>query len=678
MQKLNANDPETKSSDPVAANLATLRRLFPELVSEGPDGVAVNVDVLKQLVGDRIVTDAEERYGLNWHGKRRSRQLALTPSTGTLRPCPEDSVDWDTTQNVMIEGDNLESLKLLQKSFAGKVKLIYIDPPYNTGKDFVYSDSFQDNIKKYLRLTGQTGEGGKRLSFNTEASGRFHTHWLNMMYSRLKLARTLLRSDGIIAISIDHNELTNVRSMLTELFGEENGVNTFVWVNNLKGRQIASHGAALTHEYIVVYAKDHDLVEEFMVRIKWAKGRLPSAYKGFNYDVHRDSKGEYVLKNQLYNTNSAFNESTRRKLIFNIHYHARTGEVRTTDIDDPTVFDEFHLIKPHVNNDGKHKYHAWRWRREKVEKETDDLAFVSSGHEVRIYTKVRDHATTVLKDLITDISTNEGAKDVEALLGSCPFSYPKPLSLMQLLVQCLATGDDEPVVLDFFAGSGTTGHAVMAQNAVDRGNRRYLLVQFPGLLDPTHKDQKGAADYCDKLGKPRTLAELTKERLRRAGKKIKEENPRFEGDLGFRVLKLASSNVRTWEPEREELAQTLESSIEHLKTDRTEQDIFYELLLKLGLDVCVPIETRTVAGGVKRAHEIHSIGGGSLLVCLSTAIPQIDVENLALEIVSWHKQSTPVGGTTVIFRDSAFADDVAKSNLTAILYQHGLDAVRSL
>ena len=677
MEKLTAADPETKSPDLAAGNLAALRALFPELVTEGPDGVAVNLDVLKQLVGDRTVTDAEEKYGLNWYGKRRARQLALTPSTGTLRPCPADSVEWDTTQNLMIEGDNLEVLKILQKSYAGQVKLIYIDPPYNTGKDFVYPDNLQDNIRNYLELTGQT-EGGRKFSSNIEASGRFHTDWLNMMYSRLKLARTLLRDDGIIAISIDHNELTNLRSMLVDLFGEENAVNTLAWVNNLKGRQISSHGATLTHEFIVVYAKDKALVEEFTVRVEWAKARLQSAYKGFDYDVLRDSKGSYVLKNQLYNTNSAFNESTRPSLVFNIHYNAGTGEVRTTDIDDRQVFDGFHLIRPHLCNDGKHKYHAWRWSRRKVEQETDDLAFVSSDQEVRIFTKVRGYATTVLKDLITDISTNEGAKDVESLLGSCPFSYPKPLSLVQLLVQGLATGDDQPVVLDFFAGSGTTAHAVMAENAANGGNRRYLLVQLPEIVDPENKDQKLAVDYCDKLGKPRNLAELTKERLRRAGKDIKEENPLFAGDLGFRVFKLASSNIRAWEPDREKLAEALEASIEHLKTDRTEQDILYELLLKLGLDLCVPIERTLVEGGVKKSHAIHSIGGGSLLVCLSTAILRADVEPLALGLVAWHKSLKPAGKVTVFFRDSAFADDVAKTNLTAILQQHSLDTVRSL
>ena len=255
MQKLTANDPETKSPDLVAENVSRLRALFPELVTEGPDGVAVNLDVLKQLVGDRTVTDAEEKYGLNWHGKRRARQLALTPSTGTLRPCPEDSVDWDTTQNLMIEGDNLEVLKLLQKSYAGKVKLIYIDPPYNTGKDFVYPDNFQDSIKSYLELTGQTGESGQRLSSNTEASGRFHTDWLNMMYPRLKLARSLLREDGVMFVSIADQEIHNLRSVMDEVFGPENFIATVIWHKMDSPKNSAIHFSE-DHDYVLIYAKE--------------------------------------------------------------------------------------------------------------------------------------------------------------------------------------------------------------------------------------------------------------------------------------------------------------------------------------------------------------------------------------------------------------------------------------
>ena len=262
MKKLTAADPETKSPDIKAENLAALRALFPELVTEGPDGVAVNLDVLKQLVGDQTVTDAEEKYGLNWHGKRRARQLALTPSTGTLRPCPEDSVDWDTTQNLMIEGDNLEVLKLLQKSYAGKVKLIYIDPPYNTGKDFVYPDNFQDNIKNYLELTGQTGEGGKKLSSNTEASGRFHTDWLNMMYPRLKLARNLLREDGVIFVSIDDNEVdTSAGSSAMKCSVRRTFVAQLVWQKNvqptMQTRLIVGHATNTSCVYARIASRRH-------------------------------------------------------------------------------------------------------------------------------------------------------------------------------------------------------------------------------------------------------------------------------------------------------------------------------------------------------------------------------------------------------------------------------------
>jgi len=233
MEKLTLADPETRSADLLVENIERLKALFPEVVTEGADGPAINADVLKALVGDQTVTDAEEKYGLNWHGKRRARQLALTPSTGTLRPCPKDSVDWDTTQNLMIEGDNLEVLKLLQKSYAGKVKLMYIDPPYNTGKDFVYPDNFQDNIKNYLELTGQV-EGGQKISSNTEASGRFHTDWLNMMYPRLKLARNVLREDGVLLISIDDREIENLRRVCSEIFGEENFIACMTWEKSRK------------------------------------------------------------------------------------------------------------------------------------------------------------------------------------------------------------------------------------------------------------------------------------------------------------------------------------------------------------------------------------------------------------------------------------------------------------
>src|SRR6266536_2529732 len=252
MKKLSANDAATKSVDLLAENVAKLKALFPEIITEGPTGTSLNVDVLRTLIGDTLVTDLEEKYGFNWHGKRRARQLALTPSTGTLRPYPEESMDWLSTQNVMIEGDNLEVLKLLQKSYNRRVKVIYIDPPYNTGKDFVYKDDYHDNIRNYLRMTGQVNGYGSNLTTNTESSGRFHTEWLNMLYPRLKVARSLLRNDGLLLVSIDDKELPNLRRVLDEIIGEENFIAVLVWDRNRKND---AKYFSVGHDYMVVYAK---------------------------------------------------------------------------------------------------------------------------------------------------------------------------------------------------------------------------------------------------------------------------------------------------------------------------------------------------------------------------------------------------------------------------------------
>ena len=665
MRKITADDVLSKTTDGVAENLAALSAMFPELVTEGPDGVAVNLDVLKQLVGDQTVTDAEEKYGLNWHGKRRARQLALTPSTGTLRPCPEDSVDWDTTQNLMIEGDNLEVLKLLQKSYAGKVKLIYIDPPYNTGKDFVYPDNFQDNIKNYLELTGQTGEGGKKLSSNTEASGRFHTDWLNMMYPRLKLARNLLREDGVIFISIDDGEIDSLKAVMKDVFGEENFVAQIVVQTNPRGRTL-DRFLAKTFEYVVLFAKSND--EEALHQIP--KGEMALA----EYDKE-DGGGKY-RELELRNRNPVFTRVNRPNLWFTIYIDPKGN---TVSLAQSAKHSEEALPRNSQGQDG-----CWTWSREKVINELHLLVGRQVGTGAwRVFRKdyiPPDGATTKEKSLWLDKNLNHenGKEELGQLFGKTPFDFPKSSALVRKAESIGTICDGQDVVLDFFAGSGTTGHATMAQNAADGGNRRYILVQLPERLDPENKDQKTAIDFCDQLKKPRTIAELTKERLRRAGKKIRSENPLFAGDLGFRVFKLNSTNIREWDPDRDKLAETLEASIEHLKTDRTEQDILFELLLKLGLDLCVPIERKKIEGAKKQAHEIRSIGGGSLLVCLSPTIPQADVEPLALGLVAWHKALKPAGETTVVFRDSAFADDVAKTNLTAILHQHGLETVRSL
>ncbi|MCK9991023.1 MAG: site-specific DNA-methyltransferase [Rugosibacter sp.] len=635
MQKIIAASPEAASADIAADNIEQLKALFPELITESANGVAINVDVLKALVGDATVTDADEKYGLNWHGKRRARQLALTPSTGTLRPCPDESADWDTTQNLMIEGDNLEVLKLLQKSYAGKVKLIYIDPPYNTGKDFVYPDNFQDNIKHYLELTGQV-EGGQKISSNTEASGRFHTDWLNMMYPRLKLARNLLRRDGTIFISIDDGELPRLRIAADDIFGEENFLASFVWKSRQNKDNRTVTGASVDHEYIVCYGNS-------------VRGAARDRSQYSNPDS--DSRGDWTSGNMV-----GIATADRRP---NLHYE---------------------LIDPETGINYGCPEMGWRYEPKTMER------LISEGRILwPATTDGRPRRKAFLSELDSDftgystivgegIFTRDGTADIDALFDTRIFNFPKPVKLVADLIEQGSEGDD--IVLDFFAGSGTTAHAAISQNAADGGKRRYITVQLPEPLDPADREQKTASDFCDKLGKPRTIAELTKERLRRAAAKVKADNPLFAGDTGFRVFKLDRSNIRAWNPNPADLEASLLYHQDHLVEGRTESDILFELLLKLGLDLCVPIAQKVGAGDT--AHTVYSVGGGVLMACLSPSISRADVEALAQGIIAWRKALGTAGDTTCVFRDSAFADDVAKTNLAAILAQAGIANVRSL
>ncbi len=540
MEKLTAASMEAQSADVVAGNIERFKALFPELITEGKGGVAVNVDVLKALVGDATVTDADEKYGLNWHGKRRARQLALTPSIGTLRPCAEESVDWDGTRNLVIEGDNLEVLKLLQKSYAGKVKLIYIDPPYNTGKDFVYPDNFQDNIKNYLELTGQV-EGRQKISSNTEASGRFHTDWLNMMYPRLKLARNLLCEGGVIFISIDDGEVANLRKAGDEIFGEENFIANAVWQ---KKYAVANDdpGVGVMHDHVLVYRKTDAFVRGLLPRTEEQNARYSNP--------DNDPRGEWASDNYVSNKS----KDERPTLWYSIR-HPRTGDA---------VWPEEHAV--------------WRYSKEKhQEMEREGRLYWGPDQSYR-KPRLKRYLKEVQQGIVPptwwtfeDCGHNDEAqKETSALLGQKVFSTPKPVRLIQRMLTIAASKD--ATVLDFFAGSGTTGHAVMAQNAIDSGMRRYVLVQLPEPLDPESKDQKVAAEFCDKLGKPRSIAELTKERLRRAGVKVKADNPGWQGDTGFRVFKLDTSNIRAWNPRPDDLEATLLDHQDHLLEGRSEAD----------------------------------------------------------------------------------------------------------
>ena len=636
MNKLTAASPEAQSADLVTGNIDQLKALFPELITEGPNGTAVNVDVLKTLVGDHTTTDADEKYGLNWHGKRRARQLALTPSTGTLRPCREESLDWDSTQNLMIEGDNLEVLKLLQKSYAGKVKMIYIDPPYNTGNDFVYPDNFQDNIKNYLELTRQM-DGGRKISSSTEAGGRFHTAWLNMMYPRLQLSRTLLRADGVIFVSIDDGEVASLRAILDEIFGEENFEGHIHWRRRHNQPNDPTKMLALVTEHMLAYAKDS--------RAYKAAGVGKVALTGGFSNPDADPRGDWASKPWKVGSDQSGSHYSITTPTGRVYEEKWMGERSTYE----ALTKDNRIIFPDKGNGTPRKKYFMSERAAEGQCATNWWPCETFGH-------------------------NQGANSMLASLFGVKgiFSNPKPVELIKGILN-VGNVRDGDLVLDFFAGSGTTAHAVMAQNAIDRGGRRYILVQLPEPLDGKDESQKVGSAFCKKLGVPHNIAELTKERLRRAAMKIQKESPFSVAGLGFRVFKLDTTNIRSWEPKRDNLHQTLLDHQEHLKTDRKEEDILYELLLKLGLDLCVPIEQKNISG-----KEVHSVGGGVLLICLAPQISRDEVESLAQGIVGWQKMLAPGGGTTCVFRDSAFADDVAKANLTAILNQWGISNVRSL
>ena len=635
IQKIEAHSPEAQSANLVADNIEKLKALFPELLTEtvvnGQTSAALNIDVLKALVGDATVTDSDEKYGLNWHGKRKARQIALTPSTGTLRPAKDESVDWDTTQNLMIEGDNLEVLKLLQKSYAGKVKLIYIDPPYNTGKDFVYPDNFQDNIKNYLELTGQT-EGGSKITTNTEASGRFHTDWLNMIYPRLKLAKNLLNSDGVIFISIDDGELSRLKNICDELFGEENFVSVFAWekrTNRENRKSVSSR-----HDYIVCYCKDK-------LYLSTAIGKLPMTEKALSNYKNPDNDPRGLWK----------------------------SDPATAQAGHGTKSQFYTLTAPNGKRHDLESGRCWLYTQPVMELAIKEgrIWFGRDGNgvpRIKTYLEAKDRGLTPESIWFADdVGTNESAKNrlKELFDEKAVFDSPKPVELIKQMILLSAPNG---IILDFFAGSGATAEATIQQNMEDNGKRRFILVQLP---------EKTPIDSQAYISGYKKISDITKDRIQRVINRIRLSRQSVSCDLGFKFLKLDTSNIRAWKPNGNDLKTSLFDNLEHIEPERSNDDVLYEVLLKLGLDLCVPMEAQQIAG-----KTVHSIGGGALMTCLDAHIGVADAEGLALGMAQWREEQGTATETTAVFRDSAFENDVAKSNLAAILEQHGIKHVRSL
>ena len=637
MDKLKMETP-----DMAAENVEKIAALFPSAVTEmrGEDGSikkGVNFEMLKQLLSPDVVEEGDERYEFTWVGKKQAIAEAARPTNKTLRPVKEDSRNWDTTENLYIEGDNLEVLKILQESYLGKVKMIYIDPPYNTGHDFIYRDNFGMSREEWSEKSGEWSEDGDRLFENTESNGRFHSDWCSMMYSRLMLARNLLAEDGVVFISIDDNEVQNLRKICDEVFGAQNYLNQFAWVSNITGRQISGCGAAKTWESVLVYCKMLSCSYSMNVNISFAKEKMPDAYKGFSKDIRTDSRGQFAVGDTLYNHNRKFNEETRPNLVFSIFYNPNTEEIVTGNIGE--VKPGFVELPPHPNGDGTHKYHAWRWSKQKIANESYDLIVLKTskgGYE--IYTRIREFNNTLLKDIITNIPN--GDSEVQKLFdGKKVFYYPKSVDLLKTFIDSIPY---DAIVLDFFSGSATTAHAVMQLNAEDGGHRKFIMVQLPEPCD--EKSEAFKAGY-------KNICEIGKERIRRAGDKIKAEHPDADLDIGFRVFRVDESNMKNVYYHPEEVSQLmLGETVSNIKEDRTDMDLLYACLLDWGVEINLPHISTQVAGCT-----VHNVDNGALAACFDKAVPRAVVEYMA--------NLQPL---RAVFRDSAFATDAEKINVTEI------------
>ncbi|HJK78869.1 MAG TPA: site-specific DNA-methyltransferase [Methanocorpusculum sp.] len=626
-------------------NIAALRQLFPEICCED----RIDFEKLRQLLGE-YVEDEKERYNFTWNGKGRALRLSQQPTRGTLRPCPEESKDWDTTQNLYIEGDNLEVLKLLQKSYHGKVKMIYIDPPYNTGNDFVYPDDYTDNLKNYLEMTGQVDEEGKAYSVNTESNGRYHTDWLNMLYPRLRLARNLLSDDGVIFISIDDNEASNLRKICDEIFGESNFRNAIFtrrYDKNLN-RQFIDNGLSTMNtglEYVLMYSKYQSTKYNPVFR-KNSEERASTGYwKGFWNDADRPTMRYEILGVTPKSGQWKWKKELAEEAIMNyIEYCESYQQVMTLE----EYWESTGRSKKFIRHNP-----AGKGRNQGIE------------HWVAPATGILRN--TNWSDLLASKTTGV----------DMPFDSPKNTEVLVELVR-ISNANDNGVILDFFSGSSTTAHAVMQLNAEDGGSRRFIMVQLP---EPCKPDSEAAkAGY-------KTICEIGMERIRRAGEKIKAElrekstgqttldgsgtspNP-DDLDIGFRVFKLDTSNILAWQPNTDNLNQTLQDYVDNLDPSRSELDLVYELMIKEGLPLTEQIEEITIAG-----KHIYSIGYGLLQICLDDHIT-ID---LIREMVN-HKPEENLDAWRVIFKDNGFASDSHKLNAREILKAAGLaeDAFRTI
>ena len=620
------------SPDLTARNIEKLAELFPTVITESLDAegnvtTAVDFDLLRQELSDHVTEGPQERYRLDWPGKRAAAFAANAPIAKTLRPVREESVDFDTTKNLFIEGDNLDALKLLQESYLGKIKLIYIDPPYNTGNDFVYEDDFAESNVDYLERSGQTNESGKRLVANLDSNGRFHSDWLSMMYPRLKLARALLADDGVIAISIDENEQARLGALLDEIFGAGSKVAQVVVQANKGGRDYLP--LAQTHEYLLIYGR--------------------SGGAGV-YDLPRDTStlplqdhiGPYESR-ELRNRNPKFNRGNRPNLFYPFYVNPSLVDEHGYSAVSLSPRDGYELEALPLNSQGIES--CWRWGREKAAAAIvldDPAASQVVARRVRtgswnVYEKHRpstQKAKTIWDE--TEVRTEAGTREVREMFGATVFDHPKPVDLLKKLLSIATTR--ESLVMDFFAGSGSLAHAVLELNAADGGNRRYIMVQLAELIDSD--SDAGRLGFA-------TIPQVSRERIRRVGQLLRKSGV----DSGFRSFTVDTTNMVDVTATADALGQgELTGMVNSVKPDRTDEDLLFQVLLDWGLDLAEPLAVEAKSG-----HRVLALADDALIACFA--------DDVTPDVVRAIAERHPL---RAVFKDAGFATDAARINAEQI------------
>ena len=653
MDKLNM-----QTTNIVDGNIKRIGELFPNCLTErlndeGKPEVAIDFDQLRQELSKDIVEGSEERYQFTWPDKRNAIRLANAPTTDTLRPCREESVDFDTTQNLYIEGDNLQVLKLLRENYLGKVKMIYIDPPYNTGRNLIYKNNFISSYEDYMTNSGETDEIGNLLFVNSDANGRFHTDWLNMIYPRLKVSKDLLAQDGIIVLTIDDCEIETVTMIMNEVFGSENHLATVVIKNNPSGRSTVK-GFSINHEYALFYSKSDSAT---LGRMKHSDEQV-SRYK------EKDNIGFYEWENFRKNGTDS-DRMDRPKQYYPIVLNTQNNKLKVPDmhwddrnkeycIDEVISANEIILLPK--SGDGIEK--VWKYGIDRTKSIIDDILVKKQNGRYELYRKkyLNDEGSLPRTwwDKPDYSARDNGTRTLTNIFGPVKlFDFPKaPEAVKDSIIASNVQGDD--IVLDFFSGSATTAHAVMMLNAEDSGRRRFIMVQLP---EPSMKDSEAyKAGY-------KNICEIGKERIRRAGKKIKEESPLTTQDLdtGFRVLKLDSSNMQDvyYTPSEFNEQKLFDDNI---KPDRTEEDLLFQTMIELGIELSAKIEKRSIAG-----KTVWSVSDGYLMACFDEEVNETTITEIARQHPYYF-----------VMRDSSLANDQVADNFEQIWEEYSKDTVRRI